>query len=36
VFTSEIGFDETKAYVQKVMSNYRAYRQLYTVDLIRR
>ena len=35
-FTSEIGFDETKAYVQKVMSNYRAYRQLYTVDLIRR
>ena len=36
VFTSEIGFDETKAYVQKVMSNYRVYRQLYTVDLIRR
>ena len=36
VFTSEIGFDETKAYVQKVMSNYRAYRELYTVDLIRR
>jgi len=36
VFTSEIGFDETKAYVQKVMSNYRAYRQLYTVDLVRR
>ena len=33
VFTAEIGFDETKAYVQKVMSNYRAYRQLYTVDL---
>ncbi len=36
VFTSEIGFDETKAYVQKVMSNYRAYRQLYTAELIRR
>jgi soluble lytic murein transglycosylase len=36
VFTSEIGFDETKAYVQKVMSNYRAYRQLYTADLVRR
>ena len=36
VFTSEVGFDETKAYVQKVMNNYRVYRQLYTVDLIRR
>lgn len=36
VFTAEIGFDETKNYVQKVMSNYRVYRQLYTVDLIRR
>ena len=36
VFTAEIGFDETKAYVQKVMSNYRAYRQLYTADLVRR
>jgi soluble lytic murein transglycosylase len=36
VFTSEIGFDETKAYVQKVMWNYREYRQLYTADLIRR
>jgi len=36
VFTSEVGFDETKAYVQKVMSNYRAYRQLYTADLVRR
>jgi soluble lytic murein transglycosylase len=33
VFTSEIGFDETKAYVQKVMANYRAYQQLYTADL---
>jgi soluble lytic murein transglycosylase len=36
VFTSEIGFDETKAYVQRVMSNYRVYRHLYTADLIRR
>ena len=33
---AEIGFDETKGYVQKVMSNYRVYRQLYTADLIRR
>jgi peptidoglycan lytic transglycosylase len=36
VFTAEIGFDETKAYVQSVMANYRAYRQLYTADLERR
>jgi len=36
VFTAEIGFDETKDYVQKVMSNYRVYRQLYTADLLRR
>ena len=36
VFTSEIGFDETKGYVQKVMSNYRAYLQLYTPDLVRK
>jgi soluble lytic murein transglycosylase len=36
VFTAEIGFEETKAYVQKVMTNYRAYQQLYTADLIRR
>ncbi|MDQ6651775.1 MAG: hypothetical protein M3Y84_03425, partial [Acidobacteriota bacterium] len=36
VFTSEVGFDETKAYVQKVMNNYRVYRQLYTADLVRR
>lgn len=35
VFTSEVGFDETKAYVQKVMNNYRVYRQLYTANLIR-
>ncbi len=36
VFTSEVGFDETKGYVQKVMSNYRVYRKLYTPDLIRK
>ena len=36
VFTAEVGFDETKGYVQIVMSNYRVYRQLYTADLIRR
>lgn len=36
VFTSEVGFDETKGYVQKVMANYRVYRLLYTDDLIRR
>jgi soluble lytic murein transglycosylase len=36
VFTSEIGFEETKGYVQKVMANYRAYRQLYTPDLVRK
>jgi len=36
VFTSEIGFDESKAYAQKVMANYRVYRQLYTIDLRRR
>jgi soluble lytic murein transglycosylase len=36
VFTSEVGFDETKGYVQKVMANYRVYRRLYTADLIRR
>lgn len=36
VFTSEVGFDETKAYVQKVMNNYRVYKQLYNADLTRR
>ena len=36
VFTSEVGFDETKGYVQKVMSNYRVYLRLYTADLSRR
>jgi len=33
VFTSEVGFDETKNYVNKVMAGYRAYKQLYTIDL---
>jgi soluble lytic murein transglycosylase len=33
VFTSEVGFEETKNYVYKVMSNYRAYKELYTNDL---
>jgi len=36
VFTSEVGFDETKGYVQKVMNNYRVYQQLYNADLTRR
>ena len=36
VFTAEVGFDETKNYVYKVMANYRAYKQLYTADLLRR
>lgn len=36
VFTAEVGFDETKAYVNKVMASYRAYKQLYTADLRRR
>ena len=36
VFTSEVGFDETKTYVQKVMNNYRVYNQLYNSDLTRR
>jgi soluble lytic murein transglycosylase len=36
VFTAEVGFDETKAYVQKVMNNYRVYKQLYNADLSRK
>ncbi|MFN2532706.1 MAG: transglycosylase SLT domain-containing protein [Pyrinomonadaceae bacterium] len=36
VFVSEIGFDETKAYVQKVLANYRAYIRLYTPELNRK
>ncbi len=33
VFTSEVGFAESKDYVNKVMASYRAYQQLYTEDL---
>jgi soluble lytic murein transglycosylase len=36
VFSSEVGFAESKDYVFKVMANYRAYQQLYTSDLKRR
>jgi len=36
VFTAEVGFDETKGYIQKLISNYRVYRRLYTADLIRK
>jgi len=36
VFTSEVGFDETKGYVQKVMNNFRVYKLLYNADLTRR
>lgn len=33
VFTSEVGFNESKDYVNRVMANYRAYKILYTEDL---
>jgi soluble lytic murein transglycosylase len=33
VFTAEVGFNESKDYVNKVMANYRAYKLLYTEDL---
>jgi len=36
VFAAEVGFDETKSYVFKVMNNYRVYQQLYTEDLLRK
>jgi soluble lytic murein transglycosylase len=36
IFTSEVGFAETKNYVFKVMNNYRAYRELYSETLERR
>jgi soluble lytic murein transglycosylase len=36
IFTSEIGFAETKNYVFKVMTFYRVYRDLYDENLIRR
>lgn len=35
VFSSEVGFAESKDYVFKVLANYRAYKQLYTADLKR-
>jgi soluble lytic murein transglycosylase len=36
VFTAEVGFTETKNYVNKVMASYRVYKQLYTADLQQR
>lgn len=36
VFAAEVGFTETKGYVFKVMSYYRAYRQLYDSNLNRK
>jgi soluble lytic murein transglycosylase-like protein/TolA-binding protein len=33
VFTAEVGFNESKDYVNKVLTNYRAYKILYTDDL---
>jgi soluble lytic murein transglycosylase len=36
IFTSEIGFAETKNYVFKVMTNYRNYRDLYDENLVRK
>jgi hypothetical protein len=33
IFASEVGFTESKDYVNKVLSNYRAYKILYTDDL---
>lgn len=36
IFTSEVGFSETKGYVLKVMANYTAYKELYTAALTRR
>ena len=33
VFTSEVGFTESKNYIFRVMSNYQAYQHLYTADL---
>jgi soluble lytic murein transglycosylase-like protein len=33
VFAAEVGFNETKDYIFKVLANYRAYSELYTIDL---
>lgn len=36
IFTAEVGFAQTKDYVQKVMANYRTYRDLYNEHLVRK
>ena len=36
LFAAEVGFAETKDYVFKVLGNYRAYRELYTENLLRK
>lgn len=36
LFAAEVGFAETKDYVFKVLTNYRAYREIYTEDLKRK
>ncbi|MEZ5425473.1 MAG: transglycosylase SLT domain-containing protein [Pyrinomonadaceae bacterium] len=36
VYAAEVGFNETKNYVFKVMSNYRVYRELYTENLVKK
>ena len=36
IFTSEVGFAESKDYVFKVMNNYRVYRELYTENLVKK
>jgi len=36
IFTSEVGFAETKNYVFKVMTGFRIYRELYDENLVRR
>jgi tetratricopeptide (TPR) repeat protein len=36
IFTSEVGFAETKNYVFKVMNNYRVYKELYSENLDRK
>ena len=36
IFTTEVGFSESKKYVYKVLANYRVYQELYTENLTRR
>lgn len=36
IFASEVGFAQTKDYVQKVLANYRIYRDLYDDSLVKR